>query len=166
MDKSTLLKNFSPEHQRSQSKSKSGVQHQQQLIAHNNNGLSDRDKSKKPSAENTTLLYKSNNSTIIQPPLQGYNSNVMGESTKNFRLKIKRPLTGSSINNKLFIKGVDKIIRENLKKNRTKEEEEISRRQLEDFRQRLKKIELTQRNQQVRKINASKIVYNHQHKNS
>ena len=70
----------------------------------------------------------------------------MGESMKNFRLKIKRPLTGSSINNKLFIKGVDKIIRENLKKNRTKEEEEISRRQLEDFRQRLKKIELSQRN--------------------
>lgn len=71
----------------------------------------------------------------------------MGESNKKIKLKIKRPLTGSSINNKLFIKGVDKIIRENLKKNRTKEEEEISRRYLEDFKQKLKKIELSQRNQ-------------------
>ena len=57
----------------------------------------------------------------------------MGESSKNIKLKIKRTLAGSAINNKLFIKGVDKIIRENLKKNRTKEEEEISRRYLEDF---------------------------------
>jgi hypothetical protein len=60
------------------------------------------------------------------------------------KFKIKRPISGSQGgNNKLFIKGVDKIIKENLKRNRTKEEEEISKRYLEDFKQRIKKIELT-----------------------
>jgi len=59
------------------------------------------------------------------------------------------------------MKGVDKLIKENLKRNKTKEEEEISKKYLEEFKQKLKKNELTQRNQQVRKINASKIMYNH-----
>jgi hypothetical protein len=71
------------------------------------------------------------------------NPNILNESSKNIKFKIKRPLTGYAINNKLYIKGVDKIIRENLKKNRTKEEEEISKRYLEDFKQKLKKIELS-----------------------
>jgi hypothetical protein len=66
----------------------------------------------------------------------------------------------------MFLKGIDKLIKENLRKNKTKEEEEITRRYVEEFRNRQKKAELTQRNQQVRKINKSKITYNNQQKNT
>lgn len=63
------------------------------------------------------------------------------------KFKIKRSGTsGSQGNNKLFLKGVDKLIKENLKKNKTKEEEEISKRYMEEFKNKLKKVELTQRN--------------------
>ena len=44
------------------------------------------------------------------------------------------------------MKGVDKLIKENLKRNKTKEEEEISKKYLEEFKQKLKKNELTNRN--------------------
>jgi hypothetical protein len=50
------------------------------------------------------------------------------------QLKIKRSGTlGNSGNNKLFLKGVDKLIKENLKRNKTKEQEEISKRYMEEF---------------------------------
>jgi len=40
-----------------------------------------------------------------------------------FKMKFHRPGTsGSQGNNKLFLKGVDKLIKDNLKKNKTKEE--------------------------------------------
>jgi len=42
-------------------------------------------------------------------------------------------LLGSNANNKILLKGVDKLIKENLRKNKTKEEEEISKRYLEEF---------------------------------
>jgi hypothetical protein len=103
-------------------------------------------------------------STIVHQQLN--ESMVNGNSSMN-KIKIKRTgTTGSQGNTKIFLKGVDKLIKDNLKKNKTKEEEEISKRYMEEFKQKLKKVELTQRNQQVRKINASKIISNHQHKNS
>ncbi len=50
------------------------------------------------------------------------------------QVKIKRSGTmGSNGNNKLFLKGVDKLIKENLKRNKTKEQEEFSRRCMEEF---------------------------------
>lgn len=52
----------------------------------------------------------------------------------------------SGIQNKVLLKGVDKLIKENLRKNKTKEEEEISKRYLEEFKQKLRKNELSQRN--------------------
>lgn len=79
-------------------------------------------------------------------------------------LKIKR--SGTSNSNKIYLKGVDKLIKENLKRNKNKEEEEVSKRFFEEYKQKMKKVELSQRNQEVRKINASKIIFNHKHKNS
>lgn len=35
---------------------------------------------------------------------------------------------------------------------------------MQEYKQKLKKVEITQRNQEVRKINAAKIFLNHQHK--
>jgi hypothetical protein len=51
------------------------------------------------------------------------------------------------------------LIKENLKRNKNKEEEEVSKRFFEEYKQRMKKVELSQRNQEVRKINASKIIF-------
>lgn len=52
---------------------------------------------------------------------------------------------------------VDKLIKENLRKNKNKLEEESIKKQLEAVRLKKKRAELTQRNQEVRMINASKI---------
>jgi hypothetical protein len=57
---------------------------------------------------------------------------------------VKRPATSSGINfQKVFFKGVDKIIRENLKKNKSKEEEEYKKQYVEDLKSKLKKVELS-----------------------
>jgi hypothetical protein len=57
------------------------------------------------------------------------------------KLKVK-PGSGVSTN-KLMLKGVDKLIKENLKKVKTKEEEQISKRKIEEFKQKIKKMELS-----------------------
>lgn len=45
------------------------------------------------------------------------------------KLKLKRAGTSGGVaTNKLLLKGVDKLIKENLRKNKTKEEEQISKR--------------------------------------
>jgi hypothetical protein len=41
------------------------------------------------------------------------------------------------------LKGVDKLIKENLRKNKTKEEEEVQKKFFEEYKQRLKKIEIS-----------------------
>jgi len=53
---------------------------------------------------------------------------------------------------------IDRIIRENIKKNRNKQNEESLKRHEADLQQKKRKEELSQLNQQVRMINASKIV--------
>eukprot|EP00347_Sterkiella_histriomuscorum_P007962 403346899 len=167
LDKSTLLKHLSPEKNSNNSKtrlSKSSALNTKtnlapQLI------LSDRD-NKSVQGQN----FLSNGSTIIHANnISGLNESAINKTANQSLLNIKfkkSGIFGNQANNKILLKGVDKLIKENLKKNKTKEEEEISKRYLEEFKQKLKKNELTQRNQQVRKINASKIMYNHQHKNS
>jgi len=59
--------------------------------------------------------------------------------------------------NKINKMAVDKLIKENLRKNKNKLEEESIKKQLEAVRLKKKRAELTQRNQEVRMINASKI---------
>jgi len=54
---------------------------------------------------------------------------------------------------------VDKLIKENIRKNKNKLEEACIRKQQEEFRQKQRRAELSQRNQEVRMINASKIVH-------
>ena len=54
------------------------------------------------------------------------------QSLLNIKFK-KSGIFGNQANNKILLKGVDKLIKENLKKNKTKEEEEISKRYLEEF---------------------------------
>ena len=107
--------------------------------------------------------HKSNLSTIM--PKQAMNESMVNASAKNqsmmdkslLKVKIK---PGSGVaNNKLMLKGVDRLIKENLKKVKSKEDEQISKRKIEEFKQKIKKMELSQRNQQVRKINASKIMH-------
>ena len=93
-------------------------------------------------------------------------STITHQQTKKKQIKIKRAATTSNQPQKFYVKGVDRIIKENLKRNKTKEEEEILKKYLEDYRQKQKRVELSQRNQEVRKINASKIITNHQHKHS
>jgi hypothetical protein len=53
----------------------------------------------------------------------------MANETKN--IKIKR--SGTSNSNKIYLKGVDRIIKENLKKIKNKEEEEVSKRFFEEY---------------------------------
>ena len=80
-------------------------------------------------------------------------------------MKIRR--AGTSNSNKVYLgKGADRIIKENLKKSKQREDEEVTKRFLEEYKQKLKRAELSQRNQEVRKINASKIIQHHVHKNS
>lgn len=65
------------------------------------------------------------------------NNNIKG-------LKVKRPATsGNLTTNKIILKGVDKLIKDNLRKNKTKEEEHISKRQIEEFKSKVKKMELS-----------------------
>ena len=53
---------------------------------------------------------------------------------------------------------VDKLIKQNIRKNKSKMEDDMIKKQLEEYRQMQRKAELSQRNQEVRKINASKVV--------
>lgn len=58
-------------------------------------------------------------------------------------LKLKmRPGTGVATN-KLVLKGVDRMIKDNLKKVKNKEDEQISKRKIEEFKQKIKKMELS-----------------------
>lgn len=91
--------------------------------------------------------HKSNLSTII--PKQPLNESMVNVSAKNQSfldkslLKVRmRPGTGVATN-KLMLKGVDKMIKENLKKVKNKEDEQISKRKIEEFKQKIKKMELS-----------------------
>lgn len=53
-----------------------------------------------------------------------------------------RPGAGVATN-KLVLKGVDRMIKDNLKKVKTKEDEQISKRKIEEFKQKIKKMELS-----------------------
>jgi hypothetical protein len=55
-------------------------------------------------------------------------------------------------------KVVDKLIKDNIRKNKNKQDEEQVKKQLEQQRLQQRKADLTQRNQEVRMMNASKIV--------
>lgn len=48
-------------------------------------------------------------------------------------IKFKRPYTSNNYNHKVNVKGIDKIIKENLKKNKNKEEIEIIRKHLQEY---------------------------------
>jgi len=81
--------------------------------------MSDRDLK---SSHNNIQNFKSNGSTILHN--QGVNESSFNNQNNQsiLQLKIKRSGTlGNTGNNKLFLKGVDKLIKENLKKNKTKE---------------------------------------------
>lgn len=103
---------------------------------------------------NESAINKSANQSLVNIKFK----KLLGQSNGNVNGSYLAG--GSHPGNKILLKGVDKLIKENLRKNKTKEEEEISRRYLEEFKQKLRKNELSQRNQQVRKINASKIMGN------
>ena len=150
LDKSTLIKHLSPE--KSLSKGRYPAE----------KGLGDKALSDIEGEET---------SKKIEPSLLVKNFNNLNHALNLSDIPAKQLLKSKKIvigqaQTKVFAKGVDQIIKENLKKSKHKEEEEVLKKYLEEFRQRKKKVELSQRNQEVRKINASKIIYNHQHKNS
>jgi len=53
---------------------------------------------------------------------------------------------------------VDKLIKENIRRNKNKIEEAWREKEREEFRQTQRRAELSQRNREVRRINASKMV--------
>jgi hypothetical protein len=55
---------------------------------------------------------------------------------------------------------VDKLIKQNIRKNQTKLEEDLLKKQHEEERKLQRKNELSQRNQEVRQLNASKVIAN------
>jgi hydrogenase maturation factor HypF (carbamoyltransferase family) len=58
---------------------------------------------------------------------KGQSSGIIDKSHLKFKFK-RAGTSGGVATNKLMLKGVDKIIKENLKKVKTKEEEQITKR--------------------------------------
>jgi len=59
--------------------------------------------------------------------------------------RIRRPATSNGGGNpqKVFFKGVDRIIKENLRKNKSKEVQEFQKQYFEEIKSKLKKVELS-----------------------